>query len=67
QQQPVREDNSASVTPPISRGTVAGDDHPPLSLEHVTFSHKGGNKPILRGVSLTLHPGEVVAITGKSG
>lgn len=67
QQQPVQEDNSASVTPPISRGTVAGDDHPPLSLEHVTFSHKGGNKPILRGVSLTLHPGEVVAITGKSG
>ncbi|ECC9925263.1 ATP-binding cassette domain-containing protein, partial [Salmonella enterica subsp. enterica] len=36
-------------------------------LEHITFSHKGGNKPIVRGVSLTLHPGEVVAITGKSG
>ncbi|VTN08989.1 RTX-I toxin determinant B [Raoultella terrigena] len=67
QQQPVQEDNSTSVFPPISRGDVAGDDHPPLSLEHVTFSHKGGNKPILRGVSLTLHPGEVVAITGKSG
>lgn len=46
---------------------MAGDDHPPLSLEHITFSHKGGHKPILRGASLTLYPGEVVAITGKSG
>ncbi|HDY8691913.1 TPA: peptidase domain-containing ABC transporter [Klebsiella pneumoniae] len=67
QQQPVQEYNSTSVIPPISRGTVAGDDHPPLSLEHITFSHKGGHKPILRGASLTLYPGEVVAITGKSG
>lgn len=67
QQQPFHEYNSTSVIPPISCGTVAGDDHPPLSLEHVTFSHKGGNKPILCGVSLMLHPGEVVAITGKSG
>jgi ATP-binding cassette subfamily B protein RaxB len=38
-----------------------------LSLEHIVFSHKGANKPIIRAASLTLHPGEVVAITGKSG
>ncbi len=36
-------------------GEVADGARVPLSLEHITFSHKGGNKPILRGVSLTLH------------
>lgn len=41
--------------------------HSPLFLEHIVFSHKGGNKPIIRGVSLKLHPEEVIAITGKSG
>lgn len=39
----------------------------PLVLEHIIFSHKGGENPIIGGVSLTLNPGEVVAITGKSG
>lgn len=67
QQQPVQEYNRASVIPPIFLGNVAGDNHPPLSLDHVTFSHKGGNKPILRKVSLTLHSDEIIAITGKSG
>lgn len=47
-------------------GDVADGARVPLSLEHITFSHKGGNKPILRGVSLTLHHGEVMAITGQS-
>lgn len=67
QQQPVQEDNNTSVIPFAFWGTANEDACPPLSLEHIIFSHKGGNKPILRGVSMTLHPGEVVAITGKSG
>ncbi|MEN0614883.1 peptidase domain-containing ABC transporter [Klebsiella indica] len=67
QRQPPQEDNYTSVFPSPLRGYVTDDAHPPLSLDHITFSHKGGNKPLLRGVSLTLHPGEVVAITGKSG
>lgn len=67
QQQPAQEDNNTSVLPSVSRGNVTDDARLPLSLEHIIFSHKGGNKPILRGVSLILHPGEVVAITGKSG
>ncbi|HHL4595973.1 TPA: ATP-binding cassette domain-containing protein, partial [Escherichia coli] len=67
QQQPAQEDNDTSVFPSVFRGDVADGARVPLSLEHITFSHKGGNKPILRGVSLTLHPGEVMAITGQSG
>lgn len=46
---------------------VAEEANPPLSLETIVFGHKGGNKTVIRRVSLTLHPGEVVAITGKSG
>ncbi|MFX4312805.1 peptidase domain-containing ABC transporter [Enterobacter sp. 63] len=67
QLQPVKEDNNTSVIPFEFWGTAAEDACPPLSMEHIIFSHKGGNKPILRGVSMTLNPGEVVAITGKSG
>lgn len=67
QHQPVQEDSRTSVIPSVFPGAVSEDAHLPLSLELISFSHKGSNKPILRGVSLTLHPGEVVAITGKSG
>lgn len=67
QQQPVQEYSSISAIPPVFRDRVADRTALPLSLAHITFSHKGSNKPILRDVSLTLHPGEVVAVTGKSG
>lgn len=40
---------------------------PPLLLDGVKFSYKGANTAIIRDLSLTLHSGEVVAITGKSG
>jgi ATP-binding cassette subfamily B protein RaxB len=40
---------------------------PPLSLEQVAFRHKGSSSNIIKNATLTLHPGEVVAITGKSG
>ncbi|MFV8871024.1 peptidase domain-containing ABC transporter [Serratia fonticola] len=67
QQQPFQEDNCTPVIPTAFLGNVVEDAHRPLSLEHISFNHKGGNKPIIRGVSLMLHPGEVVVITGKSG
>lgn len=65
QQRPVHEGVSTSVITSVVSGYP--EAHPPLSIEHIIFSHKGGNKPILRGISLALQPGEVVAITGKSG
>lgn len=67
QQQPFREHNNASHIPSVSRREMDEYAHAPLVLEHIIFSHKGGENPIIGGVSLTLNPGEVVAITGKSG
>nr|WP_318384332.1 peptidase domain-containing ABC transporter [uncultured Enterobacter sp.] len=67
QQQSVQEDSQTSAAPFVSPGGIDEDIQLPLLLDHIVFSHKGSNKPILRGVSLTLQPGEVVAITGKSG
>jgi len=61
------EDNRSSVAPFAYRNVGAEDVHSSLSLEHIVFCHKGGNKPIIKGLSLTLHASEVVAITGKSG
>ncbi|AEN64231.1 ABC transporter related protein [Enterobacter soli] len=67
QQQPVQEDGRVSTLPFVFRGKESVNTDVSLSLADIIFSHKGSNKPILRGVSLTLKPGEVVAITGKSG
>ena len=39
----------------------------PLSLNGIQFSHRGANASIIHDLSLTLNPGEIVAITGKSG
>lgn len=38
----------------------------PIAFSDVHFSYKGG-APVLRGVSLTIRPGERIAITGPSG
>nr|WP_318384277.1 ATP-binding cassette domain-containing protein [uncultured Enterobacter sp.] len=46
---------------------VSPDIYPPLLLDQVFFSHKGGKEPVINGISLALNPSEVVAITGKSG
>ena len=39
----------------------------PVSLSHVTLGYPGRPKPALADVSLTVHPGEHVAIVGPSG
>lgn len=39
----------------------------PLVIEEVTFRHEGAAAPTLLGATLTLAPGEVVAVAGVSG
>ena len=38
-----------------------------LEIQRVTFAPEGSNKPILKGVSLDILPGQVVGIIGPSG
>uniref|UniRef100_A0A8B9S7C9 Transporter 1, ATP binding cassette subfamily B member n=1 Tax=Apteryx owenii TaxID=8824 RepID=A0A8B9S7C9_APTOW len=38
-----------------------------LQLRDVWFSYPGRDEPVLKGVSLELHPGEVLALVGPSG
>jgi lipoprotein-releasing system ATP-binding protein len=44
-------------------------DAPPLVLDEVqrVFRSEGGELPVLRGASLTLHSGEIVALVAPSG
>lgn len=38
-----------------------------LRLDHVTFRYPGADKPILQDLSLTIRPGEKIAIVGLNG
>ncbi|HHA2336634.1 peptidase domain-containing ABC transporter [Enterobacter ludwigii] len=64
---PAQEYGSPLTMQSAFRDSATENSALPLTLTHIIFSHKGSNKPLLHGISLTLHPGEVVAITGKSG
>lgn len=40
---------------------------PLLQAEALTLTHPGRQTPVLRDLNLTLHPGELLAVTGPSG
>jgi osmoprotectant transport system ATP-binding protein len=44
----------------------AADEQPAIAFDRVSFSYDGG-RPVLRDVSLAIHPGEVFALVGRSG
>jgi ATP-binding cassette subfamily B protein len=55
---PVLVERSNAITLPAVEGKV--------DFENVFFGYKTG-QPVLKGVSFTVHPGEVVALVGPSG
>lgn len=55
----VVDDRASATSMATSRGRLA--------FEHVCFSYPGSPAPVLRGVSLTIEPGETVAIVGLTG
>ncbi|MFE6228236.1 thiol reductant ABC exporter subunit CydD [Streptomyces sp. NPDC057854] len=54
-------------TPVRSGGTRAVPAEPRLELDRVTVRHPGRAEPSLAGASLTVEPGETVALVGPSG
>ncbi len=50
-----------------SRTPVEWDGDTTLRLENVTFSYEGAEQDALHGVSLTVAPGEMLALVGASG
>jgi ABC-type multidrug transport system fused ATPase/permease subunit len=49
--------------PPAPRPATGG----PVVFDHVTFSYRPGDRPAVADLSFTLHPGETVALVGRSG
>lgn len=38
-----------------------------IEFKDVSFSYKGSEKPVLKGINLTIHSGETIAIMGSTG
>lgn len=46
---------------------LAAGHIPEITFDHVTFCYKTGKEPVIRDLSLTLHPGENIALVGLNG
>jgi ATP-binding cassette subfamily B protein len=53
----------SSPAHPKQPETVAGE----ITMEAVTFSHPGADRPVLQDVSMTARPGSVTAVVGSTG
>lgn len=47
--------------------TASVSEPKPIEIKNVTFTYPGNSEPTLKNISLTLHPGEKVALVGYNG
>ena len=59
-------DELAAWPSPATTGRDPGE-RPTIRFEDVTFTYPGAERPVLDRLSLTLRPGETVAIVGENG
>jgi energy-coupling factor transport system ATP-binding protein len=55
-------DTAAAITAPVAPPT-----DPPLVIDGLSVRYPGRREPSLEGVSLAVHPGEQVAVAGRTG
>ena len=67
QRRPGRRSRPPLVEGRVSSGPPRASKHCQLTFDHVEFSYPGGGRSVLRDVSLTLAPGETVALVGATG
>lgn len=53
--------------PPQTLDPAGIPDRFALRFDTVSYSYQGGNRPAVKGISVTVSPGEKVAIVGESG
>jgi ABC-type multidrug transport system fused ATPase/permease subunit len=56
------EESTAQPVPPCDH-PVTGE----LRIENLTFTYPGGTRPVIRNLSLTIDPGETIALVGENG
>ncbi len=56
-----------TVTAPCEPASVPSDAEARLEVRDVAFTYPGTDKPVLENVSLSVGPGEVVALVGDNG
>ena len=60
-------DATAGASAVPGSGRAGSDAAPALRLDDVSLTYRAGGRPALRGVSLVVRAGEVVALCGRSG
>ena len=60
-------DTQAAITSPSSPRRPAGGVSGIVTMEDVSFSYPGAERPVLEGVSFTAYPGTMTAIVGGTG
>jgi ATP-binding cassette subfamily B protein len=60
-------DEAAALVPAPASPPAAGRRPAELVFDRVTFRYPGTQRPVLHGLSLTVEPGQTVALTGVTG